>query len=257
METRAPRRSREELRQLVVAAGKSILVEDGLRTGTDVTFKRVFDRVEADTGVRLTNASVIRRVWEDQADFQSELLASVIADFDGAGHLGLITEMLEPLLAAFDRSSPEARWASVLEFTRMAAEAAIGARVGHRNWEVFIGVWAVSITTPKGKADPQLRSALAGGMDAAVSGLEAVLTVVHEHLGVRMRDGLTLTQHCESVGAMVAGFALRQASRDEPQVCKLPTGPDGQQQEWTLFGLALEGLAMRSVELIPDWEPPD
>jgi hypothetical protein len=34
-----------------------------------------------------------------------------------------------------------------------------------------------------------------------------------------------------------------------------PTGPDGEEQEWTLFGLALEALAYEFFELDPDWVP--
>ena len=257
MATRAPRRSRAELRQLVLDAGLAILAEDGLRAGADLTFKRAFERVAADAGVRLTNASIIGRVWEDQAAFQSEVMATVVTDFDEAGKLEASLELLVPLLATFDRSSPEARWESVLEFGRIATEIAMGARVGNRGWELFIGVWVVSVTNPQAKEDRRLRQALTEGMDATGAAWDELVGTVHDHLGVRVREGLTLRQHCESAAAMAAGFALRQASRDEPQVYLMPSGPDGELREWTLFGIALEGLALKYLELVPDWEPPD
>jgi hypothetical protein len=48
-----PRRNRDELRELLLRSGQSILREEGLGTGAEMlTFKRVFDRVEKDTGVR-------------------------------------------------------------------------------------------------------------------------------------------------------------------------------------------------------------
>ena len=64
-----------------------MLREEGLGTGAEaLTFKRVFDRVEEDTGVRLTNASVIRRVWENQAEFQVDVLVTIaLGDYDGLG----------------------------------------------------------------------------------------------------------------------------------------------------------------------------
>ena len=34
-----------------------------------------------------------------------------------------------------------------------------------------------------------------------------------------------------------------------------PTGPNGEEQEWTLFGLALDALAQQFFELDPDWVP--
>jgi hypothetical protein len=43
-------------------AGRSILIEEGLGTVADaLNFKRAFARVELETGVTLTNASVIGR----------------------------------------------------------------------------------------------------------------------------------------------------------------------------------------------------
>jgi hypothetical protein len=36
----------------------------------------------------------------------------------------------------------------------------------------------------------------------------------------------------------------------------LPTGPDGEDQEWTLFAVGTEALALRFFELDPDWTPP-
>ena len=57
MPEKRPRISREELRALLLAKGQAILQEEGLGSGAvSLTFKKVFDRVEADTGVHLTNA---------------------------------------------------------------------------------------------------------------------------------------------------------------------------------------------------------
>ena len=69
---RTPRRSRKELRRLLVEAGTELLLEEGLGTGAEhLTFKRVFERLESTTGVRVTNASVIGRIWDSQDDFQT------------------------------------------------------------------------------------------------------------------------------------------------------------------------------------------
>src|SRR5665213_2590812 len=80
---RKPRLSRDELRALVLSAGRAILQEEGIETGTDnLTFKRVFEQVERTEGIQLTNASVIRRVWENQADFQADVLSAVARDVE-------------------------------------------------------------------------------------------------------------------------------------------------------------------------------
>jgi hypothetical protein len=38
-------------------------------------FKSAFDRVEAETGVKLSNASVIGRVWGNLVDYQTDVLS--------------------------------------------------------------------------------------------------------------------------------------------------------------------------------------
>ena len=254
--TRAPRRAREELRELVVAAGMAILAEEGLRTGADLTFKRVFARVEADTGIRLTNASVIRRVWIDQADFQSEIMARVVAGTNEVGQLGAALDLLAPLLVTFDLTTPGSRWAALVEITRLAGEVAIRSRVGTRNWELWVGVWVVTVTNPGNKSDPKLRQALADGLEETGEAWDQLFEAIMDRLGLRLRQGLTLRQLTESTGAMAAGYALRQASRDESQVFGRPTGPDGELQEWTLLGIGLEALAAQFLEIDPEWESP-
>jgi hypothetical protein len=254
--TRAPRRAREELRELVVDAGMAILAEEGLRTGADLTFKRVFARVEADTGVRLTNASVIRRVWVDQADFQSEIMARVVAGTNEAGQLAAAHGLLEPLMDTFDVSTPEARWAGLVEIVRLGGAVAIETRVGTRDWELWVGVWVVTVTNPGAKVDGKLRQALSEGLEETGEAWDQLFAAMHRQLGLRLRPGLTLRQLTESTGALAAGFSLRQASRDEPQVYQRPTGPGGELQEWTLLGIGLEALALQFLELDPDWEPP-
>ena len=104
------RRSRSEIRALMMEAGQAILVEQGLGVGAqDLTFKRVFDRVAATHGIRLTNASVIRRAWENQAEFQDDVLLSVAVAGDAGDESAVAAGELLPLLASADLTSLEGR----------------------------------------------------------------------------------------------------------------------------------------------------
>ena len=52
------RHTRDELRELILETGRTMLKEEGLSSGAAaLTFKLVFARIEEDTGVRLTNVS--------------------------------------------------------------------------------------------------------------------------------------------------------------------------------------------------------
>ena len=78
---RQHRQSREELRALLLETGRRILREQGLSSGAEtLTFKTVFDRVEEEAAIRVTNGSVIGRVWENQAEFQADVLVTIALD---------------------------------------------------------------------------------------------------------------------------------------------------------------------------------
>ena len=72
---RKSRLARAELRSMLLEAALEILREEGLHTGSvNITFKRVSDRVRVRTGIQVTNGSVIKRIWENQAEFQATSL---------------------------------------------------------------------------------------------------------------------------------------------------------------------------------------
>ena len=81
MVPRRPQLTQEELRGLFVDAGRQILREEGLSCGAEaLTFKRVRERVEADTGILIGNGSIIGRVWESLFDYQTAVMATIAAD---------------------------------------------------------------------------------------------------------------------------------------------------------------------------------
>jgi hypothetical protein len=255
---RRRRRTRDELRSLLVGAGREILEEEGLTVGAgDLTFKRAFDKVEADTGIRLTNASVIRRVWENQADFQADVLIEVATTGDLSGELDRTVGALTPILGAADRSTPEARMRSLSELARVGGDAAIRARLETRDWSLWIGVWVLALTTTLGGRRRYLRPALIDGLESVTDLWEEVFLGVAAHLGIRARSPLTVRQFTMAVSAMVEGSALRQGGNPVLEQIMRPTGPDGSLQEWTLFGVCMEALALRFFEIDPDWVPGD
>ncbi|MBV8462367.1 MAG: hypothetical protein JO368_03680, partial [Acidimicrobiales bacterium] len=104
-----PRRSREELRELLVNAGVELLIDEGLGSGAGhLTFKRVFEWLEQNAGVRVTNASVIGRIWDNQSDYQTDVLVA-IASTDGTEMVDAAFRALRPALAGFDRRTIEGR----------------------------------------------------------------------------------------------------------------------------------------------------
>lgn len=254
---RRSRRSREELRALLIAAGRALLEEEGLAVGAGgLTFKRVFGHVEATTGVRLTNASVIRRIWDNQEDFQADVLVAIASNADAAGELDRTAAVLTPLLAGVDRSTPGARWQALSELARVGGEVGMRARLETRDWSLWMGVWVLALTTGLPGRRARVRDALVEGLAATTDTWEQLFALVVDHLGIRVRTPLTLRQFTVAVSAMAEGSAIRQGGDPELVLVGRPTGPDGALQEWTLFGVCLEALAHRFFEIDPDAAAP-
>jgi hypothetical protein len=254
---RTTRRSREEIRQLMMAAGLDLLAEEGLGIGAgELTFKRVFERVEASTGERLTNASVIRRVWTNQAEFQDDVLSAVAMAGDGGGEMGDTATALIPLMQSVDVSSPAGRRRALSQLCRVGGEANLKVLIDSRRWSLWVGVWVLAVTSPPSERGRRIRRALVEGYETTTDLWAELYQALIAHLGLRIREPFTLRQFTDSVGALVEGCALRAgAERTVPAILR-PTGPDGQPEPWTLFSVGLEALVFQFLELDPDWTGP-
>ncbi len=255
----APRRSqltRGKMRATLLEAGHEILLEEGLDTdSSNLTFKRVFDRVEKQTGVRITNASVIRRVWENQADFQADVLVAIAND-EQRPELERTMHALVDLFQRQDLSTPEARDFAIGEVCRVGGEASNTAIADSSSFSLWISVMAMATATARPEERRRIQDALLtayGAVDKfwgeAFAGLAAIL-------GLRIRHPLTIAHFVMAVTALNEGFSLRQRLSGHIEWVTRPTGPNGEDQEWTVFAAGLEALSRQFFEPDPDFRPP-
>lgn len=254
-EKRQPRRSRDALRSLLLEAAQAILREEGLGVGTDaLTFKRVFDRVERDTGVRLTNASVIKRVWENQADYQTDVLVDIAGD-EGREEMDRTFDALSPVLGALDLSTVEKRLTAMREVCRIGGAANIQALRESSNWGLWFGVWALATAGEITDQKRRIQGALLDGYETVTELYEEVYAALVALLGLRLRPGMSLRHFTIATGALAEGCTLRNRVDAAMEGIVLPTGPDGEAQDWTLFAVGLDALAIRFFEPDPEWTP--
>ena len=256
MTSRQRKQTKEELRTILLDTGRTILQEEGLGTGAEaLTFKRVFDRVETETGIRLTNASIIRRVWDNQAEYQADVLASIATD-DGTMEFEFTESAVASLLAIVDVSSAEARWQSAAELCRVAGAANVEALERSPNWTSWIGVWALATAGDSSVHRTTIESALVDGYNAFTRRFVELYAGLAALLGLSLRPGLTVRQFAIAAEALAEGCALR--NRVDPSDMSgivRPTGPDGGPREWTLFAVGLEALVRQFFEIDPGWFP--
>ncbi len=241
----------------MMAAGLDVLAEEGLGIGAEeLTFKRVFDRVEISTGKRLTNASVIRRVWTNQAEFQDDVLSAVAQAGDVAGEIGDTASALVTLLQTVDLSSPASRLRGLSQLCRVGGDASLQVLVDSRRWSLWVGVWVLAVTSPPSERGRRIRKALVEGYETTTDMWTELYNALMVFLGLRVRAPFTLRQFTESVGALIQGCALRTgAEPDAPPILR-PTGPEGRSEPWSLFAVGLEALVLQYLELDPDWPGP-
>ena len=250
---RRPRQSRADLRALLLAAGRSILLEEGLGTVADaLNFKRAFDRIESDTGIRLSNASVIGRVWDSLADYQTDVLVE-LASSTNRSNVPEIAELVAGVLAESDLSTATARSEALSELCRVVGEALGDALRGSASWSVWINVWTMATSSDLPDRHERVLSALMQSYDAineqgveAFGGLMALF-------GYRIKEPLTIPQFLNAVGALSEGCSLRDRVDTKMLGIARPTGARGEDQTWTIFGIGLHALVMEFFE--PDPSP--
>jgi hypothetical protein len=91
--SRRTRRNREETARLVREAAVRLLARDGLRGfSNSVRLDDALAMLQDETGIRLTHGSVYGRIWDDQRDFQLDVVATAIARYDGSEIASAIVE---------------------------------------------------------------------------------------------------------------------------------------------------------------------
>ncbi len=250
------RRSREEIRQLLLEIGVAILREEGLGSGTDVlTFKKAFDRLDQDKGIRLTNASVIRRVWRNLSEFQADVVVEVVLQ-GIEDELDLTVGPVAPILANSDLTTPDGRVAAMRELCRVGGAANLETMRRSTNWPLWIGVWGMAASNQPLEHRKRISEALAAGNDQFDQLIGEVYEGLASLLGFRLREQFTLRQFSVAADCLGQGCGLRDRIDDSNMRGILrPTGPGGAQQEWTLFAIGFEALVHQFFELDPEWFP--
>ena len=200
------RLSRQELRSTLLEAGREIVHDEGiLPASSNLTFKNAFERVEKNTGIRLTHASVIGRVWDNMADFQADVLASIAPEGRRPEAGVAINAISTRLLSHLDLSTAETRERALREVCRVAGAASSTTITDTTNWELWITVVAIANTAPEPEQRQRIKASLVNGYKRLAEFWSQNFDVLMQLLGLRLRQDLTMAQFSEAVTAYVEG----------------------------------------------------
>ena len=248
------RRQREELRTTLVEEGREILFAEGLKAGaSNLTFKRVFDRVEAKTGLRITNASVIKRIWENQAEFQADVFVTVARDeerrAEGSG------QRVAAMLKDFDMTTPESRSRALREVCRVEGNLSSAAINDSTNWQLWIGVVAMATSASAPEFQSRIREAVADEYLSVTRFWSKNFLTLIGLLGFRIRHPWSMDHFSTAAIAYAEGCALRQLASGEIEMVVRETGPNGEGQEWSPYATGMEALVHQYLEPDPEFKP--
>ena len=251
---RKPRLARAELRSMLLEAALEILREEGLHTGSvNITFKRVCDRVRVRTGIQVTNGSVIKRIWENQAEFQADVLMAVAND-QSRPELGLIFNALGPLLDEAVVSDSKSRARLVQQVCRVGGEANAVTTAESPNYPLWMHVVATAITTSDTQQREGILQVLREGYTSFTKMWEESFTALAALLGLRIRPESDMSQFVMVLVGLDQGFSLRHRINGKIEYVSRPTGPNGENEDWTLFALGLEALVHQFFEPDPTYQ---
>ena len=207
-----------------------------------------------DTGTRLTNASVIRRVWENQAEFQADVLSTVALAGDAGGDRGR-RHRTGPRPGGGRPEHPGGAPRRPDPACRVGGEASLRALAGSRNWSLWVGVWVLAVTGPTSGRSRRIRQALLDGYGSTTEAWAGMHGALADHLGFRLREPFTLRQFTVSVGALVEGCALREGAEPGAGRHRASDRPRGCTRALDPLRDRPRGPVPAVFEIDPDWRP--
>jgi hypothetical protein len=229
------------------------MLEEGLGTVADsLNFKRAFDRVEAETGIKVVNASVIRRLWENQADYQTDVLVELASD-TSRSNVSEVAELVGAVLVKSDLSTAAGRAATLSEVCRVVGEALGDALRRSASWTVWMNLWVMAASSDLPDRHQRVLETLMQSYDTInQQGIEAFGGLLTS-LGYRSKEPLTVAQFLNAAGALGEGCSLRDRVDSNMLGIVRPTGTHGDDQTWTIHGIGLHALVQEFFEPDPEF----
>ena len=196
MSRQTTRRTRSETADLVREAAVRLLKRDGLRGfSNSVRLDDALALLLDETGVRLTHGSVYGRIWDDQRDFQLDVVATTVARYDGAD----VAEAMTKAAAAATTGTEVEKQLAV------AFSAAVEAARRSRMWNLWLGAHAAVVSTPGTDDDERLAAALASARTQVAGAIASALSPLIERDQVSSQD---LQSQAQSFLTLLVGTSI-------------------------------------------------
>ena len=253
---RTPRRSQEQIRELLLDAGLTLIEREGVTSAVaGLTFKRVLAEVETRSGVVLHHASIIGRSYADQEAFQRDLLARLVQRINEI-ELDDVVSAVRDVLAQARLDSPEERLSALIEIDRVGSLAHERTMRAVPLWSAWIAAVAAEGDRNRPDFSPETFEQLAETVRAETRAFAALFRAIFDHLGFRARSPHTVEDLTVAISALAEGVLVR--GRVAPELFAprpVAVDPRVEAREWSILGLGIRALSAAMAEPIPNWSP--
>lgn len=242
---RPPKYPPEEVRNRLIQSAIERLRISGVESGLDaITLDGAIVDADVPRGMSY-------KIWQDdtltpQEAFRRATVLELLSMPATAG-LPATRELTEKLFAEYrdtiEHGDLAQRKATFREMVRVVGGFNYLAMEESSNWQLYAALRTAAISRPD--ADPALIDVLRASEQYLIDEYSLLYADVCEVFGLELRDGLTIEQFAAASYAANEGLAQRITNEPARRNIQLPSGPDGEMQDWSLFAVAFEALIER------------
>ncbi|MEE9414804.1 MAG: hypothetical protein V3V01_05920 [Acidimicrobiales bacterium] len=239
-----PESTLEDVRSRLIAAATQALLSSGIEIGLSQ-----IKLSEAISATGIARATAYRALAHDEREPQDELQQAVM--------LGLLTRKareesydvagiaLQHEVAVqqhnVESSDVADRTRALRAFIRVGCEASYREVVSSRERSILMSFYG-SIASQGDEVSPHRLSALRQGEQEVERLFVGIYANIAGRFGYSLRSDYTMEQFATAVVGLIEGLGVRAPVSPHLEDIARPTGPDGSIEQWTLFGVAFEGL---------------
>lgn len=251
-----PRRSRAELRELIVEAGLEVLETMPATLGfEELTYAIVFRHVAETRGEKVFRSSVHERIWANQREFQLEVVAAAARRPTEATYESFASTA-KNFLETVDLSTPARQRFATRETIRLGQNANWRTTYVDDRYDLFRKIRQTASTLDPD--DPELEAVSAALNEEQATRVKLFSGLINfgmQRIGLRVRPEYRSMQPsaieriAEGSAAIIAGLAFDMVS---DKLMQLPTGPNGELLEWYPASFGVWSYLSTMLELDDD-----
>lgn len=261
MAQKRPRRSREELRELMLDGGRDVLFELEPTIGFEgLTYSAVFAHLLHAHDQKVTIGSVHERLWKSQRDFQLDVIAHALEDVVGLASTQMFSQTLEQA-PEFDLSTVQGRRDGIRTMCRLSSRQLFEYEQPHQVDLVYVlrlRLWETGPDHPEAKGFiERIREVREASNEAYTKLIKNIVEMVGLRVKATAGDPeaalreIALLGNASRIGLETDALEWARTTRH------LPTGSNGEIEEWYPDALALWSFVSMTLELDGDCLSPD